>query len=86
MVLNDDRDSSKILRLTNQAAALQQRILQAHEHDRVLSLEILSPGGGLYDASVQRLLVRSSCMRYEKKVTSVYGIALSNINTESLLV
>lgn len=86
LVLNDDRDSSKILRLTNQAAALQQRILQAHEHDRVLSLEILSPGGGLYDASVQRLLVRSSCMRYEKKVTSVYGIALSNINTESLLV
>ena len=84
LVLNDDRDISKISRLASQAATLQQKIL--HDHDGVVSLEIVSPSGGLYDASVQRLLVRSSCMRYENKVRSVYGIALSNINTESPLV
>ena len=86
LVMNDDRDSSKISRLTNQAATLQQRILQAHEHDRIVSLEILSPSGGLYDANVQRLLVRSSCMRYENKVMSVYCIVLSILNSYSSLV
>jgi uncharacterized protein YchJ len=37
-------------------------------------LTILSPDGGFYDASVQRLLLKSNCQHYLEKVNSVYFV------------
>lgn len=41
------------------------------------SLKISSPEGGFYDANVQRLLISSSCLKYDRLVRSVYGVDLS---------
>ena len=40
-------------------------------------LKLSSPDGGFYDANVQRLLARSSCLRYDNMVRTIYGVGLS---------
>jgi len=35
---------------------------------------VLSPEGGFYDTTVQRLMLKSNCQQYLDKVSSVYFI------------
>ncbi|MNP70224.1 hypothetical protein D3C76_1664320 [compost metagenome] len=78
MVLDNDRDNAKLVRLAEQAASFICQVGQALDSVPTSTLTILSPEGGLNDPNVQRLLVRSSCTRYDHKVRSIYGIAIQN--------
>ena len=76
MVLYNDRDAAKLNRLADQAKNFVDQIGRAVEPVTTSTLEILSPDGGFYDTYVQRLLARSSCLKYDRQVRSIYGIAL----------
>ena len=53
---------------------LTKQIEHATEPLTTAHLKVLSPDGGFYDTNVQRLLMRSSCLRYDRHVRTVYGI------------
>lgn len=74
MVLNNNRNSAQVAKLVDQVSKLSERLGQVSEPLRVERLRISSPEGGFYDANVQRLLVRSSCLKYNQQVRSVYGV------------
>ena len=40
--------------------------------------KVLVPDGGIYDKHVQRLLVRSGCLKYDDKVRSIYYVNLND--------
>ncbi|PKI01925.1 DUF4238 domain-containing protein [Glaciecola sp. 33A] len=76
MVLGNNSNSAQLTRVASRARDLINRLEQVSEPLRLASLRILSPEGGLYDANVQRLLTRSSCLRYDRYVRSLYGIGI----------
>ncbi|WP_216655521.1 DUF4238 domain-containing protein [Vibrio sp. Vb339] len=78
MIWSNDRDTTKLDKLAGQALELTNQLQQADGQLVTRSFKALSPDGGLYDTSVQRLLVRSSCLAYDNQVRSVYGIDIPN--------
>lgn len=76
MVLDNNRNNGQLTRLAGQASDLMNRLQQMIEPSLLPSFRISSPEGGFYDANVQRLLVRSSCLRYDRYVRTVYGIGI----------
>lgn len=76
MVLNNNRNSAQLAKLVDQASGFSEQLKQVSDPLRVERLRISSRDGGFYDANVQRLLVRSSCLKYDQQVRSVYGIGL----------
>lgn len=76
MVMFDDRDGDKLTRLVGQAVNLVGQLEQVSDQLVTNSFKVLSPDGGFYDTHVQRLLARSSCLKYENRVRSIYGIGI----------
>ncbi|BEN35647.1 hypothetical protein SMKC041_22790 [Serratia marcescens] len=77
MVLNDSRDPGKLNSLAVQVNDITKRFAQNSDSLNLKRFRISNPEGGFYDANVQRLLASSSCLKYEQRVRSVYGIDLS---------
>lgn len=77
MVLNNNSDPVRLTKLADEAVGITKHLGSVTEPLRLTNMKVLSPDGGFYDANVQRLLVRSSCLRYDHRVRSVYGIGLS---------
>ncbi|WP_035480494.1 DUF4238 domain-containing protein [Aliagarivorans marinus] len=79
MVQNNNRNAAQLTRLAGQASNFTARIEHQNADPLLLSrFKISSPEGGFYDATVQRLLASSSCLRYDKSVRSVYGIGIQD--------
>ena len=78
MVLDNNRNTGQLTRLAEQASDLMGRLELITEPFLLPQFRISSPEGGFYDANVQRLLVRSSCLRYDRYVRSVYGIRIQD--------
>ncbi|QTH16512.1 DUF4238 domain-containing protein [Pseudomonas corrugata] len=76
MILDKDRDPTKLSRLADQAKIYMSQIEKTVEPMVTNTLKVLSPAGGIYDAHVQRLLARSGCSKYDNQVRSVYGVSL----------
>lgn len=76
MILDNNRDPANLSRLADKVINFIGQIEQPTEPITTSTLKILSPDGGLYDAYVQRLLVRSSCPRYDHQVRAIYGVSL----------
>ncbi|MFP1814684.1 DUF4238 domain-containing protein [Lonsdalea quercina] len=77
MVLDNNRDTAQLIRIADQAFDFAECLSQVTDSLILKHLKISSPDNGFYDANVQRLLARSSCLRYAHQVRSVYGIDLS---------
>ncbi|WP_051333780.1 DUF4238 domain-containing protein [Aliagarivorans marinus] len=79
MVQDNNRNAAQLTLLAGQASdftdRLERQIAEPLLQDR---FRISSPEGGFYDATVQRLLARSSCLRYDRYVRSVYGIGIQD--------
>ncbi|WP_324034688.1 hypothetical protein, partial [Aeromonas caviae] len=78
MVLNNNRDPSKLANLAGQASDLMRQLGQVTDQVLLSQFKISSPEGGFHDVNVQRLLARSSCLRYDRYVRSVYGISIQD--------
>ncbi|MDL2286577.1 DUF4238 domain-containing protein [Desulfococcaceae bacterium OttesenSCG-928-F15] len=78
MVLNNDRDVTKLTLLADQATSFTNQIERSIEPLITSNFRILSPEGGFYDIHVQRLLARSSCTKYDHRVRSIYSIGLAS--------
>lgn len=78
MVLDNNCNAGQLTRLAEQASDLMGRLERTSEPLLLSQFRISSPEGGFCDASVQRLLARSSCLRYDRYVRSVYGIGIQD--------
>lgn len=76
MVLDNNRNAARLTLIAGQALNFTEHLDQVTESVILKSLKISSPDGGFYDTNVQRLLARSSCLRYDSQVRSIYGIDL----------
>ena len=76
MLCDNNRDTSKLTLMASQTLKYTESLNLLSERFILKKLKILSPNGGFYDANVQRLLARSSCLRYDNQVRSVYGLDL----------
>tara|TARA_R110001592_G_scaffold363363_1_gene685200 strand:+ start:4064 stop:5020 length:957 start_codon:yes stop_codon:yes gene_type:complete len=70
MVLQNNKNVKQQIQLAKQLSSLMDKLSAGS----MRPFKVLSPEGGFYDANVQRLLMRSSCLNYERKVRTVYGI------------
>lgn len=78
LVIKEDFDKKKSnLISTNIEAYMQSDKFSPNEKIGIVNVKILSPKGGFYDINVQRLLLKSGCLKYDKKVRSVYGIDIN---------
>lgn len=78
MVLNNDCNTVQLVRLGGEACDIMQEFELNIEPSLLRQLKILSPNDGFYDANVQRLLLRSSCLKYDRSVRSVYGVGIQD--------
>ncbi|MFW7523765.1 hypothetical protein ACODM8_06445 [Vibrio ostreicida] len=78
MVLDNSCNTGQFTRLAGLASDLMGRLEQNTEPLVLSQFRIFSPEGGFYDANVQRLLARSSCLKYDRYVRSVYGIGIQD--------
>ena len=76
MVLKNNRDACQLSQLASRVSAFMKLLGQGSNQIKLKDFNICCPEGGFYDANVQRLLIRSSCLKYDNKVRSVYGIDL----------
>lgn len=76
LVLENNRNPTQLVSTAKEVLNFIGKIDSNSEVFRFKSLKISSPDGGFYDKKVQRLLARSSCLRYDDQVRSVYGIDL----------
>ncbi|MFK5893918.1 MAG: DUF4238 domain-containing protein [Pseudomonadota bacterium] len=75
LVISNDQDIEKISQLNIQAREIMEKIKDSKINgDSIREFNVLAPSGGLYDKNVHRLLLKSNCLQYLKKVTSVYYI------------
>jgi hypothetical protein len=72
MILQNNKNVEQMIQLAKQLSSLMDKLSASS----MRTFKVLSPEGGFYDANVQRLLMRSSCLNYERKVRTVYGIGL----------
>ena len=79
MVQDNNRNAAQLTRLAGQASDFTERLERQDTEPLLLDrFRISCPDGGFYDATVQRLLARSSCLRYERSVRSVYGVGIQD--------
>lgn len=78
MVLNNDCHAAQLMRLGEEACNIMKEFELNIEPSLFRQLRILSPNGGFCDANVQRLLLRSSCLKYDRSVRSVYGVGIQD--------
>lgn len=79
MVQDNNRNTAQLTQLAGQASDFANRLERQTAEPLLLGrFRILSPEGGFYDATVQRLLARSSCLRYDRSVRSVYGVGIQD--------
>ncbi|EOI6870001.1 TPA: DUF4238 domain-containing protein [Yersinia enterocolitica] len=76
MVLDKNRNATQLTLIAGQVLNFTEHLGQVTESVTLKRLKISSPDGGFYDPNVQRLLARSSCLRYDHQVRSIYGIDL----------
>lgn len=76
MVLDNNRNAAQLAQMSSQAVDLKERLGLSTEQLILTGMKVISPDGGFYDPNVQRLLAQSSCLRYDHRVRSVYGIGL----------
>lgn len=73
------KNAAQLTQLARQASDFANRLERQTTKPLLLDrFRISSPDGGFYDATVQRLLARSSCLRYDKSVRSVYGVGIQD--------
>lgn len=79
MVQENNHNTAQLTRLAGQASDFANRLARHNaEPLRMERFRISSPEGGFYDANVQRLLARSSCLSYDRSVRSVCGIGIQD--------
>ncbi|GAB7228657.1 hypothetical protein VrSk94_23450 [Vibrio rotiferianus] len=79
MVQGNNRNAAQLNQLAGQASDFANRLERQSAEPLLLDrFRISSPDGGFYDATVQRLLARSSCLRYDRSVRSVYGVGIQD--------
>lgn len=76
MVLGNNHNIERLNFIECEVLNFIEQLNQVAEPLLTKSLSISSPNGGFYDANVQRLLIRSSCLKYDSKVRSIYGLDL----------
>ena len=80
LVLADERDSKELEKLSESIVQLNNELgeIDSDENSRFVNgdCRVLVPDGGIYDNNVQRLLVRSGCLKYDERVRSVYYVVL----------
>jgi len=70
MVRNEDDDENRIASMASQACECNAQLTTQTPYD--LPFEVSSPKHGFHDNTVNRLLIRSGCPRYDRAVRSVY--------------
>ncbi len=73
LVESNDSNAHRIILMSRKATELVARIENKPDLDTA-KFTVLSPEGGFYDTTVQRLLLKSNCQQYLDKVNSVYFI------------
>lgn len=80
LVLTGERDPNRLRVLRESAKRLNEQLEQIDSNERAkfvnADCRILAPDGGIYDSNVQRLLVRSGCLKYDNKVRSIHYVGL----------
>lgn len=76
MVLENNQDAHQLTQLASQVSYFMKQLVQVTDPVKMNKLNICSPEGGFYDDNVQRLLIRSGCLKYDHKVRSVYGMSI----------
>ncbi|MEI7087755.1 DUF4238 domain-containing protein [Pectobacterium carotovorum] len=76
MVLDNNRNAPRLTLIAGQALNFMEHLDKVTGSTILKRLKISTPEGGFYDPNVQRLLARSSCLRYDHQVRSIYGINL----------
>lgn len=78
LVLVGDRNPNRLENLCESITRLNEKLKQIDSDKKARSVNcdcrILVPDGGIYDSNIQRLLVRSGCLKYDDKVRSVYYV------------
>lgn len=74
MVLERDYHAPQHSLLEDQVSDLMRSFDKVSETMLLKQLKISCPNGGFYDMYVQRLLTRSSCLKYDNQVRAIYGI------------
>lgn len=72
LIRADNRDAGSIAILSKQVESLDEKLKERSKNHPIAGAKVLSPAGGFYDRNVQRLLTRSSSLRYDKVVRTVY--------------
>ncbi|GLX45026.1 MULTISPECIES: DUF4238 domain-containing protein [Pectobacterium] len=76
MILDNNNNAAQLALMTTQATDLKEYIGKGAEQILFKRLRVSAPDGGFYDANVQRLLARSSCLKYDNRVRAIFGIGL----------
>jgi hypothetical protein len=75
LVRFNDQDRTRVSLLAAQVVAAINELHNAENYNEcVRKISILAPEGGLYDANVQRLLLKSNAQRYQNSVAAVYYV------------
>jgi hypothetical protein len=78
LVLANDRNPEQLEQLSKLIDCLNNKLgeIDSDEKPSFVNGEckVLVPDGGIYDNHVQRLLVRSGCLKYDDKVRSIYYV------------
>jgi len=78
LVLANERNPNQIGKLSESIDLLNSKLdeIDADEKAGFVNgdCKVLVPDGGIYDSNVQRLLVRSGCLKYDDRVRSVYYV------------
>ncbi len=75
LVVANERDKQKIARVAAETVKFMGEVEECSTLAKS-KIEILSPEDGIRDASVQRMLVRSSCTRFDDSVKTIFGISV----------
>jgi len=73
LVDSSESDNDKIALMSRKEIKLVERVENKPDLDTA-EFTVLSPEGGFYDTTVQRLMLKSNCQQYLDKVSSVYFI------------
>lgn len=72
LVRSDNSDADAIKRLSTQIESLDEKFKERTERYPIAYAKVLSPKGGFYDNNVQRLIARSSSLRHDRSVRTIY--------------
>ncbi|CAD5509568.1 Uncharacterised protein [Escherichia coli] len=78
-ILSNNRTQAHIQLLTTNIIDLIKQLNADNKSLVLKNMMISSPEGGFYDRNVQRLLARSSCLKYDDNVRSILGIDIATM-------